>query len=298
MNEPQPGILAPIPSHARYLEFSVVDGGNPASALRHLASMAIGMDTVVGLGATLVQGLGHSIAGLRPFPHIAGPVIEGGSCDIPSTQTDLWFWVRDSDRGRVIHSARSIMHMLEPAFQCDRIVDGFKYETGLDLTGYEDGTENPVEDAAYRAAVVAGAGPDLDGSSFVAVQQWAHNLDQFEAMTQDERDNVIGRRLSDNEELDDAPESAHVKRTAQESFDPEAFVVRRSMPWADSSGEGLMFVAFGHSFDAFEAQISRMAGHDDAITDGVFSFSHPISGAYFWCPAVSDGKLNLVGVGL
>ena len=32
-----------------------------------------------------------------------------------------------------------------------------------------------------------------------------------------------GRRHRDNEELDDAPPSAHVKRTAQESFTPEAF---------------------------------------------------------------------------
>jgi len=33
--------------------------------------------------------------------------------------------------------------MLEPAFRCDRIVDGFKFDRGLDLTGYEDGTEIP-----------------------------------------------------------------------------------------------------------------------------------------------------------
>jgi putative iron-dependent peroxidase len=50
-------------------------------------------------------------------------------------------------------------------------------------------------------------------------------------MSTTEQDHAVGRRRSDNEELDDAPESAHVKRTAQESFEPEAFVVRRSMPW-------------------------------------------------------------------
>jgi len=55
----------------------------------------------------------------------------------------------------------------------------------------------------------------------------------------------MGRRLEDNEELGDAPPYAHVKRTAQESFDPEAFVLRRSMPRADAEREGLVFVAFG-----------------------------------------------------
>lgn len=112
-------------------------------------------------------------------------------------------------------------------------------------------------------------------------------------MQPEERDHCIGRRRSDNEELDDAPESAHVKRTAQESFDPEAFVVRRSMPWADASAAGLMFVAFGHSLDAFEAQMRRMVGLDDGIVDALFRFTRPLSGAYFWCPPVKGGKLQL-----
>jgi len=38
---------------------------------------------------------------------------------------------------------------------------------------------------------------------------------------------MFGRRRDDNEEIADAPPSAHVKRTAQESFEPEAFVLRR-----------------------------------------------------------------------
>jgi hypothetical protein len=32
-----------------------------------------------------------------------------------------------------------------------------------------------------------------------------------------------------------APPSAHVKSAAQESYDPPAFMVRRSMPWLDLS---------------------------------------------------------------
>jgi len=117
-------------------------------------------------------------------------------------------------------------------------------------------------------------------------------------MSQDERDNIIGRRLSDNEELDDAPVSAHVKRTAQESFDPEAFVVRRSMPWANVGGEGLMFVAFGKSLDAFEAQLRRMTGQEDKIVDSLFRFTRPISGSYFWCPPISNGRLDLTAIGI
>jgi putative iron-dependent peroxidase len=117
-------------------------------------------------------------------------------------------------------------------------------------------------------------------------------------MTAEERDNIIGRRVSDNEELPDAPDSAHVKRTAQEDFEPEAFVVRRSMPWADADREGLAFVAFGASLDAFEAQLTRMSGLEDGTADALFRFSRPVTGAYFWCPPVKGEKLNLSAIGM
>ncbi|MBT8395486.1 MAG: Dyp-type peroxidase, partial [Gemmatimonadetes bacterium] len=169
---------------------------------------------------------------------------------------------------------------------------------GRDLSGYEDGTENPEDDEAVAAAVLSGVGPALDGSSFVAAQKWIHDLSVFDHLGAQERDHVFGRRLTDNEELEDAPESAHVKRTAQEDFEPEAFVVRRSMPWADASGEGLEFVAFGATLDSFEALLTRMSGLEDGTVDALFRFSRPVTGAYFWCPPVQDGQLNLTALGV
>jgi len=131
----------------------------------------------------------------------------------------------------------------------------------------------------------------------VAVQLWRHDLTHFETLSEGQRDHIIGRRRTDNEELDDAPASAHVKRTAQESFAPEAFVLRRSMPWSEGLNEGLVFVAFGRSFDAFEAQLRRMVGLDDGITDALFRFTRPLT-SYFWCPPMRDGKLDLSALGI
>ena len=293
MSAPQPGILAPVPAFSRYMEFSTLPDRDPGPVLRDLASQPIDESMVVGFGVGLTQGLGHAIEGLRPFPSLGGP-----NCKVPSTQGDLWLWIRGTDRGQIVHHGRAFSKLLQPVFRSDRVVDGFKYNGGLDLSGYEDGTENPEGGGAVAAAIARGAGSGLDGGSFVAVQQWAHDLDHFETLDQGDRDNIIGRRLSDNEELDDAPESAHVKRTAQESFDPEAFVLRRSMPWADARGEGLMFVAFGKSLYAFEAQLRRMTGEEDGITDGLFRFSRPVSGSYFWCPPIIEGKLDLSALGV
>ncbi|HEX6086288.1 MAG TPA: peroxidase, partial [Thermoanaerobaculia bacterium] len=37
----------------------------------------------------------------------------------------------------------------------------------------------------------------------------------------------------------------------------------------------------------------RMVGHDDGIVDGLFSFSRPVTGGYYWCPPVDKDQLDL-----
>jgi porphyrinogen peroxidase len=289
----QKGILAPVPPLARYLSFTIMPEKSPAGSLRSLCKLIDGDKTVVGLGQSFVRALGREVPGLDVFPGYAAPGL-----DVPSTPASLWCWLRGNDRGELVHRARSIVQCVTPALQLQHTIDGFRYKSGFDLSGYEDGTENPKGAAAVKAVVVTGQGAGLDGGSFVAVQQWVHNLDRLEAMTTKEQDHTIGRRKRDNKELGKAPASAHVKRTAQESFDPAAFIVRRSMPWAHGHQAGLVFVAFGNSFDAFDALLRRMVGADDGIVDALFTFTRPISGSYFWCPPIKNGSLDLRAVGL
>ncbi|ACO76274.1 Dyp-type peroxidase protein [Azotobacter vinelandii CA] len=284
----QPGILAAIPSLACHLFFSLESVEELPAALDRLSTLADGETIVVGFGESLLRAQSRHVAGLRVFP-----VLNGSSVDIPSTQHALWCWLRGEDRGELLQLGRALVAALHPALRLEQSTDAFRYREGHDLTGYEDGSENPDGEEAVAAALV-GEGPEGErGSSFAAVQHWVHDLDHFDSLPSDEQDNIVGRRKSDNEELEDAPESAHVKRTAQESFSPEAFVLRRSMPWSDGRQAGLLFLAFGHSLDAFEAQLKRMAGLDDGIVDALFRFSRPISGGYYWCPPVREGRLDL-----
>ncbi len=287
----QPGIMAPVPRLARYLVFSLRPEAAPRPALEALRTVADGDATVVGVGRSLALALGAEVPGLRAFPSQVG-----GAVDLPATHGALWCWLRGDDRGELVHRTRAVRGALAGAFRPETTTDAFQHGPSLDLTGYEDGTENPRGEDAVAAALVAGRGVGRDGSSFVAVQRWVHDLDCFQALPQAEQDNVIGRRKNDNEELDDAPASAHVKRTAQESFAPEAFVLRRSMPWADACREGLVFVAFGRSFDAFEAQLRRMAGAEDGVVDALFRFTRPVSGGYFWCPPMAAGRLDFAAL--
>lgn len=300
MTQTQAGILAPVPAQARYVFYSLAacSAGELRGALTRLQTQVDGDKLVAGLGLQLVQQLDAQIPLLHECPHLQGPQFEA-----PSTPAALCLWLRGDERGELIARTRELSALLAPALQLDHVVDTFVHQRGQgkhgrDLTGYEDGTENPENDDAISCAVAQGHGAGHDGSSFWALQQWQHDFTAFGKMSRHAQDHAIGRRLSDNEELDDAPESAHVKRTAQESFEPEAFMLRRSMPWWQVSPQGtdrtgLMFSAFGCSFDAFEVQMRRMLGLDDGISDALFGFSKPLTGSYFWCPPMQQGKLDL-----
>lgn len=280
----QPGIVADVPNHGRYLWFQYQqDAATDAKAvLQALLGKVDGVSAVVGLGRVALEVLDLDAEGLDEFPSYDAHGVE-----VPSTPAALWLWLRGDDPGKLLHASRDLVALLSPAFVLSHSVDGFMFDGGKDLSGYEDGTENPTGDDALQAAFTD------QGASFVAVQQWQHNLDHFESLPQTEKDHIIGRRQSDNEELDDAPESAHVKRTAQESFEPEAFMLRRSMPWVSAQDAGLVFVCFASSTEPFKQQMARMAGQEDGITDGLFRFSQPLNGAFFWVPPMNAGKISL-----
>ena len=289
----QAGIIDGLPTVARFLSFQLIAGEDPTDALGRLPDLVDGTTTVAGIGPATLGRIDASIPGLHE-----PPCLEGKGVSIPATPAALWLWLRGSDRGELIHRARGLEAALDDSFQLDAVTDSFVYEEGRDLSGYVDGTENPTGAAANKAALVSGSGPGMDGSSFVAVQEWVHDLAGFESFEPKQRDEIIGRRIKDNSEIEHAPKSAHVKRTAQEDFDPEAFVLRRSMPWCDRTAEGLMFVAFGHSFNAFEALLRRMVGLDDGVVDGLFRFTEPTTTSYFWCPPMTGTGLDLRALNL
>ena len=167
---------------------------------------------MIGVGTPLAEGLGRPIAGLRAFPGDVPP--------FPSTQHALWVWVAHGDASRLFDAGRALAGRFRGLLDVVDEIDAFGYREGRDLSGFVDGTENPKGDDAVRAAIIAGRGAGLDGGSFVAVQRWVHDSDAVDRLTAAARAAAVGRDHETDVELADAPVSAHVKRTAQESFDP------------------------------------------------------------------------------
>jgi putative iron-dependent peroxidase len=283
----QPSIFLAPPPAGRFVTLGLSRHADPADVRRRLTDFKLEGYVTVGLGDPLVSALGGAVEGLRSFPAISGP---GGA--FPSSQGALWLFVGGKDPGEILHRTRRMLAHLGDDFRIDEDVSSFVYGAGRDLSGFEDGTENPRDARAIEVAAAVGA-PGLAGSSFVATQRWLHDLAGFERLPARERSLVIGRDLDSNEELADAPPSAHVKRAAQESFVPEAFMLRRSMPWGDVREHGLYFVAYGATLDPFERVLRRMAGAEDGIPDALLRFSRPLTGGYFWCPPVDGDRLDL-----
>ncbi|MFO7543347.1 MAG: Dyp-type peroxidase [Thiobacillus sp.] len=240
----------------------------------------------------VAQALGVQVPGLQGFPDLtrANP-------QIPVTQHALWLWLRGDEPGNLLLQGKQLEALITPAFTLVQAVDSFLYRDSRDLSDYEDGTENPTSEAAIEAAVARGRGAGIDGSSFAAVQSLLHDFPTYDRMSRAEQDDCIGRRRNDNEEFEPAPEPAYVKRTAQEDFEPEAFIVRRSMPWVVGVDAGRVFLAFSKSFDAYEALLRRMTGYDDGISDALFSFTRPLTSGYYWCPPMAGKSVALSALG-
>lgn len=308
MSEAQSGILAALPPQARFLSLHLKPSANAEGlrkSLTQLQSIANGDQLVVGFGLPVFVRLGLHLPGLT-----AGPIIANSHVPLALKETALWCWLRGDDRGDLFHFEHRLLNLLEPSFDLSNSIEAFVYKEGRDLTGYEDGTENPKGEEAVNAALVNSVQAQIlsdqtnlpatayIGGSFVAAQQWLHDFKAFDALDELNRDHTFGRRFSDNEELDDAPITAHVKRTEQEGFEPESFILRRSMPWIAGTKAGLVFVAFGHSLAAFERILTRMSGAEDGHVDRIFTISKPIASSYFWCPPIKQGRVNLSCLGL
>jgi putative iron-dependent peroxidase len=170
----QPYILSKPLECGLSLTLALASGADAARALKSLAK---GFDTRLGtlaIGEPLVRALRKKVPGLSTFPAMSAP-----GCGVPSTQQAAWLMLQGATQGKIVANLQKLEAFLQPGFV---VVDSLPtfHNASHDLTGYEDGTENPKGTKAVKAAIVS-AGTGLSGSSFVSVQRWVHDLDHSTA---------------------------------------------------------------------------------------------------------------------
>lgn len=285
---PQPGIFAVGTSSHAYLELDLVVDADPVAAVRVLADLAERETT---MGAT------NLVVGVRPelWARVApGTLPDGltGFDDVvagsdgfmmPATQHDLALWLAAGSYDVVFDATLEAVRKLAPLAVLVSELRGWTYHRDRDLTGFEDGTENPTLASAPGYALVPEGVPGA-GGSVLLLQQWVHDAAAWWALGDDVQGEVIGRTKADSIELDPKPETSHAARTDQDEF---GHVLRRNAAFGTVSDHGTMFVGFASSKKPLQAMLESMAGVSGP-RDALTRYTTPLTGSYYWVPPTSD----------
>jgi putative iron-dependent peroxidase len=282
---PQPGIFAVGTRTHHHLEFDCQ--GEPAAVLaairriREAATTVVGVNVVVGFGARQWE----AIAGSKPADLVAFETIEGADgFVVRASQHDLWVWLHSTGPDAVFNVARIAALELADLATIAHEQLSFTYQASQDLTGFEDGTENPPIDEAIECVTIAG-----DGGSIALLQQWVHDLDGFEKLELSDREKVIGRTLHGSIELDPSPENSHVGRVVIENEAGEELeIFRRSTAFGGVEEHGLMFVGFAAERARLQRMLERMAGAEDGVRDRLTEFTTPARSAWYYTPPLES----------
>ena len=290
MSTPQPGIFGLGTRQHCHLEFDR-RGANQQlldaiRRVRESTGTVAGVNVVVGFGPELLAALSPNDVpdGFESFRPIDG----ADGFTIPGGQHDLWIWLHGSGQDVVLDAARSVVRELGGVATLATEQQSFAYGFSQDLTGFEDGTENPSLDDAPDVATVPGSDPGA-GGSVVLLQRWVHDLAAFDALDVDARERVIGRTLADSTELDESlqPADSHVSRVVIEDADgDELEVFRRSTAFGGVRQHGLVFLAFSADSARLQRMLERMAGTEDGIRDQLTEYSSPQSSGWYFAPPV------------
>jgi putative iron-dependent peroxidase len=266
---PQPGIFAVGTRSHHHLEFDLVPGASrddvlaAVARIREAATTVAGVNVVVGFAA-------------EPFETITG----ADGFAYPAAQHDVWLWIHSSGPDAVFTVARIAARELREVATIASEQPTFAFGASQDLSGFEDGTENPPIDEAVAL---------LADGAVALVQRWVHDLEAFGALDLSDREAVFGRTLIGSEELEPVPENSHVGRVVIEDDNGEELeVFRRSTAFGGVQEHGLQFVAFSPDRARLERMLRRMAGAEDGVRDRLTEFSTPTASAWYVVPPLEE----------
>ena len=209
-----------------------------------------------------------------------------------ATPGDILFHIRATRMDLCFEMATQIMSRLRGAVSTADEVHGFSYFDDRDLIGFVDGTENPVDQAAWDATIIGEEDAQFAGGSYVIVQKYLHDLDRWNTLPVEQQERIIGRTKLSDIELDDAvkPSSAHNALTTIVEDGTQLEIVRDNMPFGDvGKGEfGTYFIGYARSPHRIEQMLINMfVGKPPGNYDRLLDFSRPVSGTLFFVPSAT-----------
>src|SRR3984885_3834464 len=289
MYTPQAGIFALGTSSHAYLEFDILDAkkyrefASTICAIREPRTTTGGVNFVIGFRPELWRDI---------VPEDAPAGVEGFNKEVqgtegfvmPGTQHDALVWMSGSAYDVVFDMARSVIRDLAGLALLGQETSSWSYRHDRDLTGFIDGSENPTLLDAPAAALLPEGVPGAAGT-ILLLQKWKHKTAEWEALTVEQQEQIIGRTKLNSTELENKPPDSHVARTDQDKF---GNIFRRNMPYGNVDDHGTVFVGFSAEQKRLSAILDSMAGLVTGQRDALTRFTVPLTGSYYFVPSVES----------
>jgi porphyrinogen peroxidase len=299
MPNPQHAILTNLTKYQWYTHFSRTDGADLGVIKQALADVRaagaeVGVVEAVNVcllfGPTLLADLTDDIPNdFQPYPGSESP--DGKVAK--ATQEELLLWIHSNDKDLCWETQYNFRTAVESHMTVARETPTFIYRNSLDLTGFIDGTGNPVPEEQHDRAIVPDGQPGA-GGSFCIAQRWVHDLDYFNGLSLEDQENTFGRKKPDSARLPvQVPTShlshveLHVGKTGDESTPKRGEMVRRSTPYAFHDGTiGLYFMGFCREQAPMRERMEAIYGNNGYARDALTNYSTPASGSFYFAPSV------------
>jgi Dyp-type peroxidase family len=305
--------LAYFPAHAIYAAFHLKHGGaTERDTWQALARDVEAACARTGYRTVVLRGVGFGL--WRAWAEIDGRPLPAGMGDTATlkrhaaafadTAGDLWFHVKSDsadEAQRVFTLIRDgLAGLVDPARE-PMVVPAAKRHDGKVLGGrFTDGLENPadVEDVSARV-VVGDDDPAHRGAAFLLAQRFVHDWDKLDAMSEQQKQDMIGRDHRDRIlAIDD--ESSHIKRAREINGERvNARLLRQALPYGHATTEsgprnranekGVMFAGYAQSTTVLDAILDSIAGaRHGFIQDSLFGVTRGVEGSYWYLPSRAE----------
>jgi putative iron-dependent peroxidase len=295
MATPQRAILTALGEHQWYVHLSRTGGADLGVIKGALAALrddcdVQGVNLSLMFGPTLLADLTQDIPeDFQPYP---GYQSADGK-EAKATQEELLVWVHSDHKDRNWHTQYKFRTAVSGHMAVARETIAWIYGASLDLTGFIDGTGNPVPERQRECAVVPDGKPGA-GGAFAIAQRWVHDLTYFNSLTPEDQENTFGRTRVNSVRLDKQVPTSHLSHvelregeTADATKSKRGEIVRRSTPYALHDGTvGLYFLGFCREQAVLRERMEAMYGMNGQIRDALTDYSTPASGSFYFAPAV------------
>jgi putative iron-dependent peroxidase len=299
MPNPQNAILTNLTKYQWYTHLSRTDNADlsvikGALAEARVAGSQTGVTTPINVCVLFGPAMLAALTDDVPDDFQAYPGYESSDGKAAkATQEDLLLWIHSDDKDLCWETQFTFRNAVAGHMAVARETPTFIYRNSLDLTGYIDGTGNPIPEDQHDRAIVPDGSPGA-GGSFCIAQRWVHDLAYFAGLSPEDQDNTFGRKRADSARLETQVPTSHLSHvelregtTADDTKPKRGEMVRRSTPYAFHDGTvGLYFMGFCREQAPLRERMEAIYGMNGQARDALTDYSTPASGSFYFAPSI------------